>query len=94
MFYHNNIVREQFRFTNPFTGGKEAIAVDLGLINDYDSALFINILREYLLRYGGKANYIEVHSLAKKLIKDVGGGRKTLTSIRSGALKPEPEDED
>jgi hypothetical protein len=94
MFYANNVVREQFRFTNPFSGGKDPIAPDLGLTNDYDSALFINIVREYLIRFGGKGTYIEVHSLAKKLIKDVGGGRKTLTSIRSGALKPDPEDED
>jgi len=94
LFYHNTQVRENFHFLNPFTKGKEPIAADLGLTNDYDSVLFGTILQEYLMRFGAKGSYSEFYALAKKVIRDTGGTKRNLVSIRSGALKAEVGDEE
>ena len=88
------IVRESFHFLNPFTKGKELIAADLGLTNDYDSVLFSTILQEYLMPFGAKGSYSEFYPLAKKVIRDIGGVKRNIVSIRAGALKAEIGDDE
>jgi hypothetical protein len=50
-FYHNHTIRENYLFLNPLTGGKERVASELGLDNDYDSVATANILKEYLEKF-------------------------------------------
>lgn len=48
LFYHNQVVRKDFKFFNPISNDEKAILSERGLINDYDSTAFIVIIMDYL----------------------------------------------
>lgn len=94
-FYHNSVIREQFRFTSPVSpiGG---LAPDMGLTEDYDSVCFVEILREYLLRMGREGTREEVRALAFDVIKSCNTrSAHTLATIRSSGTRGTdiPDDE-
>ncbi len=86
MFYHNNVIREHVKFINPLTGINEPISEELGLLQDFDSMVFITTVKEYLEKF------IEVRSisieqimkLSKAIIKDVGADVITFADLRAG----------
>jgi hypothetical protein len=51
MFYHNSIVREEFKYTNPFTRDNKPIDAP-NFLNDYDSLAATQILIDYFTSRG------------------------------------------
>lgn len=55
MFYHNVIMREQYKYYNPFTETKEPIDKP-ELLNDWDSTTEAKIWEKYLIKRAGKSS--------------------------------------
>lgn len=85
MFYHNNVVREHVKFNNPLTGINEPISEELGLLQDFDSVVFITTIKEYLEKFNVKDISVEqIMKIAKAIIKDVGADAITFVDLRAG----------
>lgn len=94
MFYHNNVVRDVIKFVNPLTNNIGPISPELGLLSDYDSVVFVTTVKEYLIKFGvSNPSPNQILLLCKEIIKDVGGGRVSLVSIRSGVAVVEDQEE-
>jgi len=94
LFYHNAVVREEKPFLNPFTLDSTPIDGE-ELLNDYDSAAEIFVLRLYIQRVLGSAPQNRVLALSRyitKVLDEEGGMAKTRKMFRSGK-KVEEEDE-
>jgi hypothetical protein len=92
MFYHNNVVREHVKFNNPLTGINESISEQMGLMQDFDSIVFITTIKEYLTKFNNNSEGVkeaeisneQVMKLSKAIIKDVGADVITFVNLRAG----------
>jgi hypothetical protein len=84
MFYHNNIVREHVKFSNPLNGINESISEELGLLQDFDSVVFVYTIKEYLEKFSSDAKNSQVLHLCKTIIQDIGAGVVNLVNLRAG----------
>lgn len=48
MFFHNQVVRKDFKFFNPINNDENPILKERGLLNDFDSTALIVIIMDYL----------------------------------------------
>lgn len=78
MFYFNSIIRETFRYDNPF---KTIFPLNDELINDYDSMSEVFILSEYLRHNKEEANAENVSELSQKLTDSINFGKKFKDSL-------------
>jgi len=87
MFYQNNVVREHVKFNNPLTGINEPISEELGLLQDFESVVFITTIREYLEKFtnvNGEIGNKHILELSKAIIEDIGSGVVNLVNLRAG----------
>jgi hypothetical protein len=85
MFYHNNVIREHVKFNNPLNGINEPIAEELGLLQDFDSVVFITTIKEYLEKMNVESPTIEqCLQLSKAIIEDIGLGVVSFVNLRAG----------
>lgn len=88
MFYHNNVIRENITFINPLTNKNEPISEELGLLQDYDSVLFVTIVKEYLQKFNSDDSPASVLAMCEVIIKDISNNRVNITGLRSGENNP------
>jgi hypothetical protein len=90
-FYHNNVIREHAVFVNPLNGLNSDIDIESGLIQDYDSTVFVATVKDYLKKFTLKGvPHIDmdpevVLNLSKHIIEDIGKDDVDIVSIRAGA---------
>ena len=94
LFYHNSVVRETFKYFNPFDGSQNPIAPEMGLTNDYDSTMHIITIMDYLKKMGGEEAVTKenVLGLSEAIVTSIGRGLKSIKTIRDriarGIKKP------
>lgn len=81
-FWHNLNRRHKATYRNLFTGEPEGISPSLGLVDDYDSCLHCQILREYLIRGGKEGTEKEVLDLHRVITKSVGFSEHDIRTRR------------
>jgi hypothetical protein len=84
MFYHNNVVREHVKFANPLNNINEPISEELGLLQDFDSVVFVYTIKEYFEKFGQDVSNSQILSFCKKIIDDIGAGVVNLVNLRAG----------
>lgn len=86
-FFHNVIVRPNYKFKNPFTNTLVPIYSNQ-LLNDYDSRLTSQIIIDYLNRFG-VCNYTNFKKWLDDAIAALDWTRsgKNITTIRQNAVK-------
>lgn len=95
MFYHNVVIREQFKFNNPLIN-KPIKGLDLPeLTNDYDSMAEVIIIRDYLIKYvpDSKSNLQNnIISISRSITESLNEGIpknkwRTVNKIRNATHK-------
>jgi hypothetical protein len=84
MFYHNNVVREHVKFANPLNNINEPISEELGLLQDFDSVVFVYTIKEYFEKFGQDVSNSQILGFCKKIIDDIGAGVVNLVNLRAG----------
>lgn len=84
LFYHNNVVREHVKFVNPLNNINESISEELGLLQDFDSVVFVYTIKEYFEKFGQGVSNSQILSFCKKIIDDIGAGVVNLPNLRAG----------
>lgn len=85
LFYHNVIIRENFKYTNPFSNDNSFIDAP-ELLNDWDSRCEVQIWSEYLSFRNAEVNKTNVVALSRLATAKLNRGRKyqdTLAYLRS-----------
>ena len=87
MFYHNSIIREKYKYLNPFTKKDENID-DPELINDWDSNCEVHIWSKYLEFRGAKVTKENVISLSRMATAKLTNNKKHKDNLNYLRLNP------
>jgi hypothetical protein len=88
MFYHNVIIRERWRYFNPFTYNEEPIDSP-ELLSDWDSMTETQIWRDYLTKRTNKAELKSVRSLSRLFTKRLTEKSKYKDTLHGLRLDPQ-----